>query len=34
LILMMDSLYQLVACGDMFAVLCLITQIWLDTFAS
>jgi hypothetical protein len=27
LILMMDSLYELVACGDMFAVLCLIAQI-------
>jgi hypothetical protein len=26
-ILMMDSLYELVACGDMFAVLFLITQI-------
>lgn len=34
LILMMDSLYELVACGDMFAVLFLITQIWRDTFAS
>jgi hypothetical protein len=27
LILILDSLYELVACGDMFAVLCLTAQI-------